>query len=51
MLYHFRYALTLWSCCRGMTMWEAWTYPLPNKEDRDDPVEDASSEISYMHEG
>lgn len=43
-IYHLRYALRLRSR-GGLTVIQAWTYPLPNRDDRGDPIEDADAEI------
>lgn len=44
LIYRFRYALRLRNR-GGLTFARAWTYPLPNPDDRGDPIEDADAEI------
>jgi hypothetical protein len=44
LIYHLRYALRLRSR-GGLTLIQAWTYPMPNPDDRGDPIEDADDEM------
>lgn len=51
LIYHARYALTLYRGVPDMSVFHAIKYPRPDIQDRDDPVEDAHEEIYCMREG
>lgn len=50
MLYHLRFALHLWRRVPGMSLCDAWRYPLDRSFGDGDPIEDAEAEISEMRE-
>lgn len=50
MIYHMRFALHLWRHVPGMSLWQAWTYPIDKTVGDGDPIEDADEEMSLMYE-